>query len=414
MHNIFRSEVVILGAARTPVGRFDGSLKDFTAIELGGLAIAEAMRRARVEASDVRVVSMGSVVSAGFGASPAKQAALKGGLTPWVHTRVVESVCGSATDAIAITCESIVAGGPDLCIAGGMESRSNAPYLVGPKLTRKTAHYEKGQRMQVKRAGAYRFAFAENGEEQLGAAEMRDSTTYDGLFWPPDKKFMREHALAFAKKAGSSIELVNQMSGESYRKAMQATREGWFTDEIVACGEAGVDDIPSPEKQADALAQSAEDIASSYNSSTPADCGGALVIGSGDRARSLGLKPIAVIRGYSRVDGPPEEYLAAPILAAQELRQALRENGYRDTWDVVEANESFGIQLPLFAEAFPASMINPHGGAIALGHPLGAAGARLMTTLLYSLKRYGKQTGLATTCFGGGGGYAVAVEMVEG
>ena len=412
MYNVFRKEIAILGAARTPVGKFDGSLKDFLAVDLGGIAIAEAVRRAGVNPVDIQIVSLGAVVSAGFGASPAKQAGLKGGLSPYIHSRVVEAVCGSAADAIAITAESIVAGGPDLCIAGGMESRSNAPYLLGPKLTRKTPHYERGARLQVKRAGAYRFAFNENAEEQLASAEMKDSTTYDGLFWPPDKKFMREHALIYAKKAGYSIELVNELSGRSHAKAAHAAAEGWFADEIAACRSAASDDLVSAEDQARRLEASADDIASSYNSSTPADCGAAVVMASGEKAAALGLKPIAIIRGYARVDGPPEEYLGAPVAAAKELQEGLAAAGFPSQWDIVEANESFGIQLPLFEESFKGAVINPHGGAVAMGHPLGAAGGRLMTTLLYNMQRYDKKIGLVTTCFGGGGGYAIAVERV--
>ncbi|MDQ2731849.1 MAG: thiolase family protein [Armatimonadota bacterium] len=413
MHNVFRTDIAILSAARTPVGRFDGSLKDFTAIDLGGIAIAEAVQRAGVQPADLQLVSLGTVVSAGFGASPSKQAALKGGLTPWVHSRMIESVCGSSADAVAISAESITAGGTDLCIAGGMESRSNAPYLLGPRLGRKTDHYARGERMHLKRAGAYRFAFAENAEEQLASAEMRDSTTYDGLFWPPDKKFMRDHALVFAKKAGYPAALINDLSAESYAKAGRANAEGWTRDEIAACGDAILDDVPSMEEQAEARNKDPEDLASAFNSSTPADCGAALVLASGERARALGLKPLAYLRGYSRVDGPPEEYLAAPVLAAAELQLKLEAAGYPSKWEIIEANESFGIQLPLFKESFPGAMVNPHGGAIAIGHPLGAAGARLLTTLLYSLQRYNKRVGLVTTCFGGGGGYALAVERAD-
>ncbi|HET6381973.1 MAG TPA: thiolase family protein [Armatimonadota bacterium] len=412
MRNIFRTDIVILGAARTPVGRFDGSLKEFSAVDLGGIAIAAAIARAGIEPSDARVVSMGSVISSGFGASPAKQAALKGGLTPWVHTRVVESVCGSSADALAITGESIIAGGPDLCIAGGMESRSGAPYLLGPRLTRNSDHYRRGERLHVKRAGAYRFAFAENAEEQLAATEIRDSTTFDGLFWPPDRKFMREHALAFAKKAGYPVSLINEMSAESHEKASRAAREGWFREEIAPCGAADSDDLMSPEEQQVAREKDPEDIASAFNSSTPADCGAAIVLASAERAAALGIRPIAYLRGYARVDGPPEEYLAAPVAAARELQEGLSAAGRPSHWEIVEANESFGIQLPLFAESFPDALINPHGGAVALGHPLGAAGARLVTTMLYSLKRYRKKIGLVTTCFGGGGGYALAIESI--
>ncbi|HUU54972.1 MAG TPA: thiolase family protein [Armatimonadota bacterium] len=411
MFHVLENEIVIVSAARTPVGRFRGALSDFDAIDLGALAIGEALSRARLDPAAVDTVNMGMVVSAGYGLAPAKAAAVKAGLPAETHTRAVESVCGSAMDAMALAMESLLVGTARVAVAGGMESRTNAPYLVGPTLRRNSANYKRGQRLSVKRAGAYRFQLSENAEEQLGCTGLVDPTSYDGLFWAAEKTFMREYALDYAAAHGILLEDVNRYAAESHRKAREAVAKGLFRDEIVPAGSVGDDDLVPEERLKRELEESPDDLASLYNSSTPADAGAAVVLTTGSRARELGLEPMARVMGYARVDGPPSEYLIAPVKAAEMLFGELEAAGRPTDFTIAEANEAFGIQLPLFHRAFEGVDINVHGGAIALGHPLGSAGARITTTLLYAMKRYGHRRGFSAICYGGGGAYALAVEM---
>ncbi len=413
MYHVLEQEIVILSAARTPVGHFRGILSEFDAVQLGGLAIGAALERSGLQPDAVDTVNMGLVVSAGLGEAAAKAAAVRAGLPPTVHTRTVDSVCGSAMDAIALGVESLLAGTAQVVIAGGMESRTSAPYLIGPNIRRRTEHYERGMRVRVKRAGAYRWQLSENVEEQLEGTGLVDPTSYDGLFWPAEKKFMRQYALDFAARQGYTAEQINECAAASHRKATEAREEGLLGEEIVAVGDAAGDELRSQEWQDRALAEGADDVASAYNSSTPADAGAAVVVTTAARAGELGAKPMARVLGYARLDGPPAEYLSAPARAGEELIAGLKQAGRPADFTIVEANEAFGIQVPMFERAFEGMEINVHGGAIAMGHPLGAAGARILTTLLYAMRRYGHRRGLAAICYGGGGGYAMAVEMSD-
>jgi acetyl-CoA C-acetyltransferase len=412
MYHVLREDIVILSAARTPIGRFAGALSAFDAIDLGALAIGAAVERSGVDPARVDTVNMGMVVSAGLGLAPAKAAAVKAGLSAQVHARAVESVCGSAMDAIALAVQSLVLGAAKIVVAGGMESRTNAPYLLGPKLQRATDNYPRGHRLLVKRAGAYRFQLTENIEEQLAATGLVDPTTYDGLFWPAEKKFMRQYALEFAAANGITAEEVNQYAAESHRKARQAIKGGLFKDEIVPAGDVDNDELVPEERLKRELEENRDDAASLYNSSTPADAAAALVLTTGETARSLGAQPMARVTGFARIDGPPSEFLIAPVKAVELLSTELEAAGCPTDFTIAEANEAFGVQLPLFHRAFKGVEINVHGGAIALGHPLGAAGARITTTLLYAMRRYEHRRGFATICYGGGGAYALAVERV--
>jgi len=411
MYHLPTQDVVILSAARTPVGRFRGSLSAFDAVDLGSVAIGAAVQRAGLDPKLVDTVNMGMVVSCGLGLAPAKAAAERAGIPPTAHTRTVESVCGSAMDAIALAVQSLEVGAAEVAIAGGMESRTNAPYLVGPTFRRNSASYKRGDRLAVSRAGAYRFQLAENAEEQLACTGLVDATTYDGLFWPAEKKFMRQYALDFAARHGISLDDINRLSAESHRRAREATEKGLFRDEIVPCGEVDRDDLVPQERLDRELQEKADDPASLFNSSPLADAGAALVLTTARRARDLGLTPLARVMGYARLDGPASEFLIAPVKAAQLLFRELETAGRPTDFTIAEANEAFGIQLPLFHQAFPGVDINVHGGAIALGHPLGAAGARITTTLLYAMKLYEHCRGFSAICYGGGGGYALAVEM---
>jgi acetyl-CoA C-acetyltransferase len=412
MHHVLQDDIVILSAARTPIGRFAGSLSAFDAVDLGSLAIDAAITRSAVDAAAVDTVNMGIVVSAGLGLAPTKAAALGAGVPATAHVRSVESVCGSAMDAIGLAVESLVVGTATVAVAGGMESRTNGPYLVGPKFRRNSGDYRRGERLRVKRAGAYRFQMSENPQEQLEGTGLVDPTTYDGLFWPAEKKFMRQYALDFAAAQGITVEEVNTYAAESHRKAREATEKGLFGEEIVAAGGVEADELVAEERLQRELAENPDDLASLYNSSAPADAGAAVVLTTGERATELGLTPMARVLGYARVDGVPSEYLSAPVEAAELLSGKLESAGKPADFTIAEANEAFGIQLPLFHRAFKGMDINVHGGAIALGHPLGAAGARILTTLLYAMRRHDRRRGFATICYGGGGGYAMAVERL--
>ncbi len=413
MHHVLQQGVVILSAARTPVGRFAGNLSDFDAIDLGSLAIEAAIRRAGIDAAGIDTVNMGIVVSAGLGLAPAKAAALRGGVPATAHVRSVDSVCGSAMDAIGLAVESLVVGTAQAAVAGGMESRTNGPYLVGPKFRRNIGGYRRGQRLRVSRAGAYRFQLSENAEQQLESTGLVDPTTYDGLFWPAEKRFMRQYALDFAAAHGITVEEVNTYAAESHRKAREAVGKGLFREEIIPAGSVETDELVPEKRLERELEENPDDLASLYNSSTPADAAAAVVLTTEERAAALGLTPMARVLGYARVDGPAPEYLLAPVKAAQLLFRELEAARVPADFTLAEANEAFGIQLPLFHRAFDGVDINVHGGAIALGHPLGSAGARILTTLLYAMKRYDHRRGFATICYGGGGGYAMAVERLD-
>lgn len=410
MHLIPNQDIFICSAVRTPIGRFDGTLAEFSAVDLGAAAVGAAVQRAGLDPARVEAVALGNVVKSGLGMGPAKAAAVRAGLPESVVARCVDSVCGSALEAVFLTIEGILAGSLNVGVAGGMESRSQAPYLFGPKFMRNAGDFQRGKRARMKRAGAYRWALDGNETDQLKALEIKDSVSYDGLFWPPDKKFMREYALQFAKKQGYTVEQINRYAEQSHRKARLAAESGWFAGEIVPCGDVAADQLVSEERLAAMVAECADDPAGSYNASVPADGAAAVVVASGSAVKELGLAPLARVTAFGRVHCAAPDFLAAPAVAAKELSEALRAAGRPADFPVVEANEAFGIQLPFFEEQLPGAQINPHGGAIALGHPLGAAGARLLTTLLYAMERLQQPRGLVTLCFGGGGAVALAVE----
>jgi len=405
--------VYILGASRTPVGSFNGSLSPFGAPELGGLAIAGALAQAGVAPDRVEMVTMGCVVSSGLGEAPAKQAALKAGVPGTGYSRTVESVCGSALEALTATADALLLGQVKVAVAGGIESRTNAPYLLEPRFFRGGPRYAKGERLRLKKTGAYRFHYSENVEEQAGQASIVDATAYDGLFWPPARKFMREYAVAYGERNRIPIEEVNAHAARSHEKAREATDAGWFRAETVPAGEAARDDLRSPEDLERLKKEAETDIACAYNTSTPADNGSALVVCAEEFLDEAGAAPLARILGWSRVDGPAADFVDSPVAALKCLFARLEERDCgADRFEILEINEAFGVQLPVFAREFPGKKINVGGGAIALGHPLGAAGARLPVTLIHQMKRLGIRYGAVGICFGGGGSYALAVEAL--
>lgn len=413
MIQVIDKPVYILGAARTPIGCFNGSLAAFTAPELGGKAIEGALGQAGVSADLVEMVTMGCVVSSGLGEAPAKQAALKAGIPETVYTRTVESVCGSSVEALVSTIDVLLLGRAGVAVAGGMESRTNAPYLLEPRFFRGGARYAKGERLHLKKTGAYRFHYSENVEEQAGQASIVDATAYDGLFWPVSRKFMREYAVAYAEKHRIPLEEVNAHAAQSHAKAREAWDRGYFQSESIPIGNVGIDDLPSPEALERMRKEAETDIACSYNTSTPADNGAAAVLCSENFRKSSGAKPLARVLGFSRVDGPAADFVDSPVAAVKCLLASLDEKDCRaDRFEILELNEAFGIQLPIFSREFPGKRINVCGGAIALGHPLGSAGVRLLATLVHAMRRLDFRFGAMGICFGGGGSYAVAVELL--
>ncbi|HOI44157.1 MAG TPA: thiolase family protein [Candidatus Aminicenantes bacterium] len=414
MISIFESEIYLLSAARTPIGRFLGALSPYSAVILGGKAIEGALRRAGVDPAEIGMVTMGCVVTSGMGESPAKQAALLAGIPATVCSKTVESVCGSAMEAVVSTADAITLGRIGAGVAGGMESRTNAPFLLENKFFRAGAHYAKGGRLKVKKSGAYRFQFSENIEEQAQISSIVDATAYDGLFWPPEKKFMREYAMDFAKAGKIPLEAVNEQAALSHEKAREAQAGGFFDEEIIPLDGVVKDELVSDEDLNDLREAARQDIAGGFNTSIPADNGSAVILAGRSFVSSRSLKPVARLLGFSRVDRPAADFIDSPVEAIGILLEALDKSGHPESrFEILEINEAFGIQMPVFTAAFPGRKINVNGGAIALGHPLGAAGARLLVTLVHVLRRLRTSCGIVSICFGGGGAIALAVEMIE-
>ena len=413
MIHVFEKNIYLFSAARTPLGWFNGQLAGFSAPQLGGAAIAGALEKAGVAPAQIELVTMGCVVTSGLGEAPAKQAALLAGLPETVYSRTVESVCGSGMEALVATIDVLLLGRAQVAVAGGMESRSNAPYLLEPRFFRSGAHYAKGERLRLKKTGAYRWQYSENVEEQLGLSSIVDATAYDGLFWPVERKFMREYAVAFAQKNRIPLEEVNAQAALSHEKARHAREKGYFDEEIIPVGDVARDELPSAEALEKMREEARTDIACAYNTSTPADNGAAAVLCTENILDACGSKPLARILGFSRVDGPAADFIDSPVRAVKGLYAALAERDCsEEKLGILELNEAFGIQLPVFAREFPRKFINFSGGAVALGHPFGSAGIRLLTTLVHNMKRLDIRYGAVGLCFGGGGAYALAVELL--
>ncbi len=410
---VLEKDIYLLSAARTPIGRFNGVLSGFTAPQLGGAAIASALRKANVDPAQVELVTMGCVVTSGLGEAPAKQASLLAGLPETVYSRTIESVCGSGMEALISSIDALIARRVRVVVAGGMESRTNAPYLLEPRFFRSGTHYAKGERLRLIKSGAYRWQYAENPEEQLSLSSIVDATTYDGLFWPVERKFMREYAIAYANKNRISIEEVNSQAASTHQKARQAQERGYFSAEIVPVGDIEHDELPSLELLEQMREEAQTDIACAFNTSTPADNGAAVVVCTEETVKELGCIPLARILGFSRVDGKASDFIDSPIRAVKGLFDHLSGRGYsEEKFGILELNEAFGIQLPVFHREFARQIINPGGGAIALGHPLGSAGIRLLTTLVHHMKRLDIRCGAVGLCFGSGGAYGLAVELM--
>jgi len=392
------SDVFILSAARTPIGKFLGGLSTVPATALGSVAIRAAVERASVSPDRIDEVFMGQVIQAGAGQAPARQAALGAGLPNGVGATTINKVCGSGLKAVMLGAASIRAGDAEVIVAGGMENMNLGPYLLPGA-----------------RAG-YR----------LGNAELVDATVHDGLWCAICDVHMGMHAERVAAKHEVTRAAQDEFAVRSHERALAAIAEGRFADEIVPVevpGKKGptvvaTDENPRADTSLEALArlkpafQPDGGTVTAGNAPGITDGAAALVLASEAAVAADGLKPIARITGYAQADVAPEWLFEAPI---DGVRRLLTKLDLRlDEFDLVEINEAFAAQVLADGNAlgFDWDRVNVNGGAIALGHPIGASGARVLTTLLYELQRRGGRRGLATLCLGGGGAVALAVEMV--
>jgi acetyl-CoA C-acetyltransferase len=393
-------EAVIVSAVRTPVGKFQGSLQSFPAPRLGALAVREAVRRAGLESGQPDECMMGCVLQAGLGQNPARQAAIHGGLSPDSGAFTVNQVCGSGLKAVALAAQAIQTGNAEIVVAGGMESMTNAPYLL-PQA----------------RAG-YR----------MGNGALVDAMVHDGLWEAYNGFHMGVGAEMIAAKYGITREEQDRFAAESHRRAAAATASGFFRDEILPVeippakkGEKphvlNADETIRPETTVEILGRlkpafKPDGTVTAGNSPGVSDGAAALVVTSAERASELGLKPLAVIRAQSTSGGEPEWFGLAPILAVRKV--ALKAGWTLDAVDLFELNEAFSVQaLAVIRDlGLDPAKVNVHGGAVAIGHPIGASGARVLTTLLYALERYGKNKGIAALCLGGGNAVGLAVERL--
>lgn len=391
-------EVVIVSAVRTPIGNFGGTLAGFSATDLGALVIKEALQRANVQSEQVDEVIMGNILQSGLGQNPARQAAIKAGLPIETAAMTINKVCGSGLKAVNLAAQAIMAGDAEVMVVGGMESMSNAPYLLDKA-----------------RAG-YR----------MGHGKLIDTMISDGLWCAFNDYHMGITAENVAEKYQISREMQDKLAAMSQEKALKAIEAGLFKEEIVPIaiaqkkGDPIVFDTDEYPKQGSTFEKLAElkpafkkdGTVTAANASGINDGAAALVIMFGDKAKELGITPLAKIRGYASGGVDPALMGMGPVPATKKAL-AKAGLGIQDI-DLVEANEAFAAQFLAVGKelAFNPERVNVHGGAIALGHPIGASGARILVTLLHALRQRNVQTGLATLCIGGGQGVATVVERI--
>lgn len=391
-------DVFIVGAARTAIGSFLGSLKDFKASDLGGAAIAEAVKRAGLAGEDIGEVIMGNVVSAGIGQAPAKQASMKGGLPPTVSCFALNKVCGSGLKAVHLAAQAVWLEEKEIVVAGGMESMSRAPHLLW------------GAREGVK----------------FGDLKMKDSMILDGLWCAFDDQHMGITGEVIAEKFGASREEQDAYAVSSHQKALNAIEKGYMDDEIVPIeipqrkGDPlifSVDEGPRKDATLERLAKlrpafKKDGTVTAGNASSLNDGAAALVVASVDAVKEKGLTPMAKILAATTNAVEPRMVMCAPKRAIEKL---LRDVGWEiGDVDLFEINEAFSSQMVVLIRelGLDRERVNVHGGAVSLGHPIGATGARILTTLIYALKHRGLKKGIASLCLGGGDAVAMAVELV--
>jgi acetyl-CoA C-acetyltransferase len=391
-------DAVIVSAVRLPTGKFLGSLKEFSAPELGAMVVREAVRRAGIDPASVDECIMGNVVSAGAGQAPARQAALKGGLGNHVAALTINKVCGSGLKAVMLAQQGILTGDIEIAVAGGMESMSNCPYLL-PRV-------REGLRM--------------------GHGQVTDSMIHDGLWCPFENWHMGNAGETVADAFKVSRDEQDAYSAESHQKAAAAHAAGSFADEMLP--------VPIPQRKGDPVlfdrdeavrADTTPDVlrklkpafrkdgsVTAGNAPPVNDGAAALVVMSAARASALGLTPLARIVAQATSGVEPKMLLMTPVEAT---RKVVQKAGWKlADVDLVELNEAFAVQAVAVTRelGLDPARVNVHGGAVALGHAIGASGARILTTLLYALKTRGGTRGIATLCLGGGNGVALAVERL--
>lgn len=399
-----RRSAVLVSGARTPIGRFMGGLAPLKAPELGGIAIRAAVERAGIDASEIYDVIMGNVVSGGVGQAPARQAAMSGGIPESVGAMTVSRVCGSGLQAVMLAAQAIRAGDAQVMLAGGMESMSNAPF------------YLFGHREGVK----------------AGHQQLVDGLIHDGLWCAFESCHMGGHAEYTANKAKISRRDADEFSAHSHRKAIEAMDAGRFRNEVVPVEIASrkgatvieADEPPRRDTTAETLNKlkpafaqfkpedMLEPVVTAGNAPGLNDGAAALVVTSEEYANAHGLTILARITGYSTGAVAPRELFFAPVRAVQRLME--KEGKNIGDYDLIEANEAFAVQALADGRelGWDWDRVNVNGGAVALGHPIGASGARVLVTLLNAMQQRDAQTGLATLCLGGGDAVALSVERV--
>jgi acetyl-CoA C-acetyltransferase len=389
-------EPVIIAAVRTAIGKFQGSLAPFSAVELGACVVREAVRRAGIEPTQIDEIIMGNVVSAGLGQNPARQAGLKGGLANHVAAMTINKVCGSGLKAVALAAQAIQTENAEIVVAGGMESMSNCPYLL-PQL----------------RTG-YR----------LGHGKVLDAMITDGLWDAYEDFHMGMTGELVAEKYQISRQRQDAYAVESHRRALEAIKSCRFKDEIVPVAipqkkgepiQFSMDESPRADTSLDALAKlkpafKPDGTVTAGNAPGTNDGAAALVVTSAETARKLGKRPMARVVAQAVSGVEPKWVMMAPVTAVQSL---LAKIGWKqDDVDLFELNEAFAVQaLAVIQElGLDPAKTNVNGGAVALGHPIGASGARILVTLLYEMARRNSARGIAALCLGGGNAVALAVE----
>ena len=389
-------QAVIVGAARTAIGKFNGSLSRFSAPQLGSLAVSAALERAGVDSGAIDEVILGNVLQAGVGQNPARQAALGAGFDPSIAAFTVNKVCGSGLKSVALAAQAIRAGDSELLVAGGMESMTNAPYLI-----------------RKARSGL-----------RLGHGELTDSMVADGLWEAFEDFHMGNTAELVAEKYDVPRPRQDAYAAESHQRAAEAA--GKFEREIVPVEvpqrkgdpiQFKTDEGVRPDTTGEGLAKlrpafRKDGSVTAGNASQISDGGAAVVVAEEERAKALGLKPLARIKGYAIGGVEPKWVMMAPVDAVNKLNAKLGTSV--DDFDLIELNEAFSSQAcAVMGELkMDPSKVNVNGGAVALGHPIGASGCRILVTLLYAMMDRGAATGLATLCLGGGNAVALAVERL--
>jgi acetyl-CoA C-acetyltransferase len=391
-----KTEVVFLGAARTAIGRFRGTISRVPAVELGGVAIRAAVERAGVDPASIDEVLVGQVIQAGSGQAPARQAALKAGLPHTVGATAVNKVCGSGLKTVSMGANAIIAGETEIVVAAGMESMNMGPYLLADART------------------GYR----------LGNGELIDATVHDGLWCPVENWHMGNAAELIAEAMEVSREEMDEYALRSHQRAIKAIQEGEFKAEIVPVvipqrkGDPIIfetDENPRADTSTEALAKlppvfREDGRCTAGNASAITDGAAAVVLSSADKAGELGIEPLARITGFAQAAVEPRWVFFAPVHAINNL---MDKTGYGlNDFDVVEINEAFASQMIADVRKLGLDWdkVNVRGGAIALGHPIGCSGTRVLVTLLYAMKDLGARLGLAALCLGGGEAVAMSVE----